>query len=274
MRETVLESIRPTAAELAMDGDYDQLKETLMSLKAQLDECEEEDEDDDQEDNQEDDQEDNQEDADQTETETSERKAMEWILQKYVNNSDEHGRSALFYACNQNSISMVVLLLSAPFSANPNALDADGFPPIYVPCERGFLFVAQMLIKFGANVNLQVQLEEEDYSERDDDGPHSGVPSVATPLLAATLMEQDNVVKLLLESGANPNVVTDTIGGKKSALEIATEIAPNPVLRDLLYDHGAMKVVACRSAKPASASAAAASNSNSDAPPKLTWWNL
>ena len=267
MKELVLSSIQPTAAELAMDGDYDQLKEVLMSLKEQLDECESEahessngsfgnggDNDENENDGVE---------ERETAEDTSERAAMEWIIDRYVNAVDENGKSALFYACNQNSTSMALLLLSSPFGADPNLLDADGFPPIYVPCERGFLFVAQLLLKFGADANHQVLLDAEEdpgfYKATNGssdnvnaggiggiDEEHRGVPSVATPLLAAILMQKAKIVKLLLEHGANPNVVTDTIVGKKSALEIATAIVPNTGIRDLLYEHGAMNAVSCR----------------------------
>ena len=169
-----------------------------------------------------------------------------------------------------------------PFDADPNILDNDGFPPLYIPCERGFLHIVQILILFGADVNREVPLDDDerngtannrsidmienpqtDNDERtesmnndnnDQDDAHAGVPSVATPLLAAILMQQAEIVKLLLENGANPNVVTDTFSGKKSSLEISREIVPHREIRSLLYKHGALETQTCRVTTISSAS--------------------
>jgi len=258
----------PTAYQLAMDGDYDRLKEILLRWKEQLDDWYNDD-----------------------------VSTTEAAISNYVNAKDEHGRSALFYACNQNSMSMTMLLLSPPFRANPNALDDDGFPPIYVPCERGNIFVVQLLLNFGADANHVVHLDVEENPNRkksdrkkkdgkkkdrkkkdrkkskkedqdkfawwrladgsdseessnskidDDSDPHKDVPSVATPLLAAIFEKREKTVNLLLEHGANPNVVTDTVAGKKSALELATEIVPNQMIEQSLYQHGALTVLSCK----------------------------
>lgn len=236
-------SIQPQAHEAAKDAEFDLLKGTLASLREEWEDIAEE--------------------------ETEDRETMKVILQEYVNATDEYGRSALFLVCNQNCVWMALLLLSPPFHADPNLLDQDGYSPIYIPCERGFLGIVQLLIRFGANVNHQVLLEDEDEAEaspvpplnqsiwnssmslglpglstRED--PHKGLPLVATPLLAAIQLEQVEIVQILLEQGANPNVVTDTIFGKKSALEISREVVPNRPIRKLLYDHGAVEQLLCQ----------------------------
>jgi len=245
-------SEEPTAYQLAMDGNYDRLKEILLRCKKQLDDwyCED-------------------------------VATIEAIISDYVNATDEHGRSALFYACNQNSMSMTMLLLSPPFRANPNALDNNGFPPIYVPCQRGNIFIVQLLLKFGADANHAVKLDAEDSNkdrsrkkddpdkftwwrleeksdcddsttsktDNDDDDPHESANLVATPLLAAIFEKRVKTVELLLENGANPNVVTNTGAGKKSAMELATEVVPNHTIEQSLHQHGASIV---SSAEPVS----------------------
>jgi len=207
--------------ELAMDGDYDRIKGTLMGLKDQLEECDD-----------------------------ASKKRLQVAITGYVNAKDVFGRSALFYACSQNSLSMAMLLLSPPFRANPNLLDSEGFPPIYVPCERGYLYIVQLLLQFGADANHKVVLDDgnEPSSDSGVDNPHAGIPSVATPLLAAIYLQRPKTAQLLLRNGANPNVVTETPLGKKSALELATEVVPNDEISKLLYQHNAMDVTYCRTA--------------------------
>jgi len=239
-------SEEPTAYQLAMDGDYDRLKDILLRCKKQLDDwyCEN-------------------------------VATIEAMISDYVNAKDEYGRSALFYACNQNSMAMTMLLLSPPFRANPNDLDNNGFPPIYVPCQRGNIFIVQLLLKFGADANHSVKLKDGDSNKRkkkkkddpekftwwrleekndcdnsitsnsdsdNDNDPHKSVPLVATPLLAAIFEGREKTVELLLEHGANPNVVTNTGAGKKSAFELATEVVPNHLIEQSLCQHGAVTV--------------------------------
>jgi len=213
----LLRNITP-CYELAMDGYYDRIKGTLMGLKDQLEECDD-----------------------------ASKKRLQVAITGYVNAKDVFGRSALFYACSQNSLSMAMLLLSPPFRANPNLLDSDGFPPIYVPCERGYLYIVQILLQFGADANHKVVFDDgnEPSSDRGDN-PHAGIPSVATPLLAAIYLQRPKTAQLLLQNGANPNVVTDTPLGKKSALELATEVVPNKEISKLLYQHNVMDVTYCR----------------------------
>ena len=226
-------SEQPPLYELAMDGDYDRVKSILLSLRARL------------------------EDDDEVESNDEETKdALRNSIREYVNQSDDDfGRTALFYACNQNSIAMTLLLLSSPFRADPNSLDLDGYPPLFVPCERGYLCIVQLLLRFGADVNQQVLLEYEDEDDEEDEDDNNNnnknindnttdnyyeTPAVHTPLLAAVFQQQVEIVELLLSEGANPNVITDTLEwGKKTTLEIATEVVPNRTISQLLVRHGA-----------------------------------
>ena len=64
--------------------------------------------------------------------------------------------------------------------------EVDGVTALYIACEAGNVELAKLLINRGADVNLPVSWQR-------------------TPLYAANKGRYADIVKLLLDSGANPN---------------------------------------------------------------------
>ena len=153
------------------------------------------------------------------------------MLQEYVDEVDtDWGRSALFYACSSNDIQMTDLLLK--YHANPNLRDVDGYFPLFIPCQNGFQDVVEVLIEYGADVNLAVEDDE-------------SLGIVETALLAAIFEQRLSIIEILLSKGANVNVMIDTSLGPKTALEVAEQIVEDRDIAKLLHKYGAQYEVTC-----------------------------
>ncbi|MEO8515279.1 MAG: ankyrin repeat domain-containing protein [Flavobacterium sp.] len=84
--------------------------------------------------------------------------------------------------------------LKTIIKSNPdliNATNADGYSPLILACYKGNLPVAEFLIKNVKNINYTT--------------------AMGTALMAATVKKQTQLVQLLLENKANPNI-TDVNG--------------------------------------------------------------
>lgn len=98
---------------------------------------------------------------------------------------DSEGRTALHVACWQGSVDIVDLLLK--HGANPNAQDTEGRPPMHSVAWTGHDKVGHRLLEAsGVNIDLAC---------------HQG----ATALSIAAQEGHVNIVKMLLQKGANPN---------------------------------------------------------------------
>ncbi|XP_017276709.1 ankyrin repeat domain-containing protein 50 [Kryptolebias marmoratus] len=98
---------------------------------------------------------------------------------------DSEGRTALHVASWQGNVEIVDLLLK--HGANPNAQDAEGRPPMHSVAWTGHTKVGHRLLEAtGVNIDLAC---------------HQG----ATALSIAAQEGHANIVKMLLEKGANPN---------------------------------------------------------------------
>jgi cytohesin len=121
-----------------------------------------------------------------------------------VNAPDNYGLTPLHYAVHSGYEKLVDFLLR--HGADPNAKDIGGYTPLHIsafeghpatiilPLELGdsseepetYMRIAKLLIKSGADVNMK------------NNGGR-------TPLHAAVLRNRIDIVRLLLESGADPN---------------------------------------------------------------------
>ncbi len=112
------------------------------------------------------------------------------------------GYTPLHYSVQKGSLSLTKLLLDN--KANPNMFDLDGYTPLHIAAESGNLSIAKLLIESGALVNER---------KIDDRLNSSGM----TPLISTFIPLQDwsklsderlNIIKLLLEHKADPNLMT------------------------------------------------------------------
>ena len=112
----------------------------------------------------------------------------------------------LFDAIDQHDSSRVATLLSAGADANAALSHPPGWRPLGAAIEElefgGTVDVVQLLIAYGADVNA----------------PY--VDSKLTPLHAAMFTENMEVIQLLLDAGANPNLLSDE---DRSPLRFAVE---------------------------------------------------
>ena len=102
-----------------------------------------------------------------------------------VNATDPLGRTALFYAIENNQLEILKLLLDN--EANPNLPDDTGNVPIHTAVAEGKWEAFEILVGGGAYLNVE---------------NHAG----DTPLCLAVALGYDRMVDLLLEKGADPKV--------------------------------------------------------------------
>lgn len=143
---------------------------------------------------------------------------------------DHNGDTKLHRAL-QNGEGVLKIQLLLNQGANPNLQDQYGCSAFCMAIQRGDLHLIELFLKKGAEVNPV------------------GLRIVTTPLVEATKefckdqtnINRLNIVKLLLEKGANPNIRPDNYGA--TAIDIVIQ-NKNLDLLKLLFDHGA-KVDTC-----------------------------
>jgi ankyrin repeat protein len=104
-----------------------------------------------------------------------------------IDAKDEHGNTSLHYSCYHNSIAFTSLLIS--HGANIDRVSERGDTPLDYAIEGGHLEIIKLLIKFGSDVNL---CDGNDWSPLHNSAEMSGKVAI-------------DIIKLLLDSGANPN---------------------------------------------------------------------
>lgn len=133
------------------------------------------------------------------------------------------GQTPLFCAAKEGHLEIVKYLLDR--GANPNATNHYGVSVLWIPCQRGLIKIVELLLQRGADPEIAPS------------GPEAEERSISgwTPLYAAIKSRQYPVVKLLLNSGANPNAVT-SLGSTPFLL--ASEIGDLEVIK-CFVEHGA-----------------------------------
>lgn len=119
----------------------------------------------------------------------------------HVNLVDRFGNTALNIAARIGHVDMVRMLLDqTTLMVDLSDVAIFQTTALMFACERGYVEIVRMLLDHGANVNLQQEMDETYYDQRDVH--YSGF----TPLHFASVEGHVEVVQMLLDSGANRNV--------------------------------------------------------------------
>ena len=139
---------------------------------------------------------------------------MEYLLQTVDPNStdpDFHkGQTALYQAIQCRNRDMMRLLLNA--KANPNVSDQKGVTPLMKAIDDRYLEGCEMLLEFGADVNLT----------------HTYI----TPLYRASCIGNLEICQLLIRHGANPSISGDD--SQVTPLNIASRHGHVAIMSELI----------------------------------------
>ncbi|MDQ0248584.1 ankyrin repeat domain-containing protein [Sphingomonas sp. Sphisp140] len=134
---------------------------------------------------------------------------------RIVNAKDRNTGEGALHIVVKRSDAVYLRVLLQQDDINANLQDGRGNTALLIAAERGWDEGVQILIKYGANVNLANMSGE-------------------TPLIRAVQVHDINVVRELLDAGANPDR-TDNVTGK-SARDYARDEARYPQILKLLTD--------------------------------------
>ena len=131
-----------------------------------------------------------------------------------INTKDRStGEAALHIVARQNNATYLRFLLQK--KANPNIQDARGNTPLMIAATSGFFEGVGILVTYKANVNLANASGE-------------------TPLIRAVQLRNADMVRTLLEAGADPDRA-DLLAGM-SARDYAASDTRSPVIAKLLAE--------------------------------------
>jgi ankyrin repeat protein len=163
-----------------------------------------------------------------------------------VNTLDEKGQHALHVALRADSLE-VALFLAKLTGVNVNASTPQGETPLMIAALRGHIEVARALVAQGADVNkpgwtplhyaathagpaarelVALLLEQHAYIDAES-------PNGTTPLMMAAQYGEPDVLRLLLDEGADPALRNQQ---KLSALDFA-ELGSRPTSAEIIHAH-------------------------------------
>jgi ankyrin repeat protein len=131
-----------------------------------------------------------------------------------VNTKDrDSGQSALHIVTQREDSTYMRFLLQK--GANPNITDKDGNSPLMFAVNKGFGEGVDIMVKYGGSVNLANSSGE-------------------TPLIRAVQIHNVDIIRKLLDAGADPDK-TDSLAGK-SARDYAIEDRRFPGIAKIMTD--------------------------------------
>lgn len=160
------------------------------------------------------------------------------------------GGTALHAALNINKQKIALKLIE--YGADINAIDHNGWAPIHIVCERGYLRLFHTLLANKANLTLRLKNE---FTLLHIASQHGNLTIVrellntneisidttnlqgSTPLCLAAIRNHIPVIRELLTRGANPNIVIDLKNNKLPLFVIALQLLKYEAM-SLLVTHG------------------------------------
>jgi ankyrin repeat protein len=138
----------------------------------------------------------------------------------YRNNIHNHSSSGLFWAARHGQPTTATRFLK--YGADANVGDSTGVRPLWGAVQGGHVTVAQILLAHGADLH-------------NSDEPPDLYPTYPPALYVAVREGNGDMVRLLLDHGADPN-----LNGRRSEtiLQVAVTRSHNHLIQ-LLLDHGA-----------------------------------
>lgn len=131
-----------------------------------------------------------------------------------INTKDrDNGQSALHIVTGREDANYMRFLLQK--GANPNITDKEGNSPLMFAVNKGFSDGVDIMVKYGGSVNLANSSGE-------------------TPLIRAVQIHNVDIIRKLLEAGADPDKA-DTLAGK-SARDYAIEDRRFPGIAKIMTD--------------------------------------
>jgi ankyrin repeat protein len=139
---------------------------------------------------------------------------------------DRKLRSALHYACQNDNYTLVRKLLEAFSIEDVNCVDSSGRTPLAIlfsktshPTER----TVRVLIEKGADLNVLSEFPNLDHFRRGFHPDPSGKTHRSSPLIVCVVHTNLKYVKLLLELGAEVNLV-DESGDSSRIQDISPDV--------------------------------------------------
>lgn len=144
--------------------------------------------------------------------------------------SSEKREASLLTASDWGDVDIVEMLLEA--GADPNSYDDDNYTPLAAACRWGHAEAAELLLKFGANphtsdscYNDSILMDAAEGNnpkcikmllERNVDVNHVNFDDETALLYAVLHPNNEKIVSMLLEAGANPNITGGELGSPLS----------------------------------------------------------
>ena len=152
----------------------------------------------------------------------------------YVNARTKHGNTALMYASQEGHPEVAELLIEK--GADINVQEDYGWTALMFASDRGQIEVTKLLIEKGADVNT-MSIEHEECRDYGKEYVIVRVPCGYTALMAASEMGHIDIVKLLIEAGADVNATLDDYD-RSTALKYASKKGHTEIV-ELLIEAGA-----------------------------------
>lgn len=131
---------------------------------------------------------------------------------------------------------------------NPNVQAPSGASPLYLAAKFGHEKCVRELLNAGANVNIESKLYsliEKDKSDAIKSKVREGLdPNIISPLCAATAGKHYNIMKLLLDKGANPYKLSPYGYALSKTSYRCTEILDNDKVSMQLHPYTAAHIAA------------------------------
>ncbi len=124
-----------------------------------------------------------------------------------VRAQDTNNNTALLTHLSEGKVSFDIVRLLVNAGADVNHKNGDGYTPIFYAVLNGNEYIARFLISKGAKLNERLPENSIPWQYYNNASLHDAYGGGVTPLMIAAALGHTEIVKILLESGADVNVV-------------------------------------------------------------------